>query len=319
MSIYKDKPTGRWRFEYDHRVNGRRARKRRLLPAGWTRAQAEAYDRKESQALSAIAEGIAKPRALIGGAVALYLKERAPQLKAGDNAARELEQMREWWEGWSLGDLPTICAAYAADQNGVLAPATIKNRIAYLRAACRWAWKRHGMGDGDPGARVVAPEVKNARNVTVTRRQVLLLSRACRHRGVRALIRIAFYSGLRVGEILAARRVPGVAFVLLDSKNGEPRIIPMHPRAASAAKVEMPRRSEIDYYWPMAREACGLGHVHLHDIRHSAATEMVNAGEDLATVGRVLGHKSPASTMRYSHHSTERQALAVGKIGRKVG
>ena len=80
----------------------------------------------------------------------------------------------------------------------------------------------------------------------------------------------------------------------------------------------MPRRSEIDYYWPLARDACGLPHVRLHDIRHSAATEMVNAGVDLATVGKVLGHKSHASTMRYSHHATALQAAAVGKIGRKV-
>ena len=66
MSVYKDKRTGRWRYEYARRIPGKgRVRKRRLLPAGWTRAQAEAYDRKESAALSAIAEGIARPRAII--------------------------------------------------------------------------------------------------------------------------------------------------------------------------------------------------------------------------------------------------------------
>ena len=46
---------------------------------------------------------------------------------------------------------------------------------------------------------------------------------------------------------------------------------------------------------------------------------MINAGEDLAAVGAVLGHKSPASTMRYSHHGAARLAGAVGKIGRKLG
>lgn len=33
-------------FDFDHIIQGGRVRKRRLLPAGWTRAQAEAYDRK---------------------------------------------------------------------------------------------------------------------------------------------------------------------------------------------------------------------------------------------------------------------------------
>jgi integrase len=91
----------------------------------------------------------------------------------------------------------------------------------------------------------------------------------------------------------------------------------MHPIISTAARVPMPRRSEIDYYWPLAREACGLPHVRLHDLRHTAATEMVNAGVDLATVGKVLGHKSGASTRRYAHHSVQVLADAVGKIGRK--
>lgn len=318
MPIYKDKPTGQWRFDFDRRIAGVRVRHRKLLPAGWGRAEAEAFDRKESAALQAVATGIARPRHTIGQAVALYLRERVPTLKAGANAKREIEALKDWWDGRPLEDLAAVCAEYAADQHGALKAATIKNRIAYLRAACRWAWKRHAMGDHDPGERVVVPIVKNARNVPVARADVLRLARACRHRGVRALILIAFYSGMRVAEIQRARRAEGL-FILLDTKNGEPRIIPIHPRVARAAKVTMPRRSEIDYWWPLARTACGLEHVTLHDLRHAAATEMVNAGEDLATVGKVLGHKSAASTLRYSHHSTERQALAVGKIGRKRG
>jgi hypothetical protein len=44
------------------------------------------------------------------------------------------------------------------------------------------------------------------------------------HRGVRAIIRIAFYSGLRVGEIQRAERIDG-AFVLRDTKNGAAHVI----------------------------------------------------------------------------------------------
>lgn len=317
MSIYKDKPTGQWRFDFDRRINGVRHRRRQLLPKGWDRSEADAFDRKESAALYAIATGIARPRHTIGQAVALYLRERVPELKAGANAEREIDSVKDWWEGRLLADLAIVCQEYAADQAGALKPATIKNRIAYLRAACRWAWRRHSLGDHDPGERVVVPEVKNARQVTASRKEMLQLARACRHDGVRAMIRIAFYSGMRVSEIQRARRAPGM-FVLLDSKNGEPRLIPMHERILRAAKVKPPTRSDIDYWWRLARTKCDLEHITLHDLRHSAATEMVNAGEDLATVGKVLGHKSAASTKRYAHHSTERQALAVGKIGRRA-
>lgn len=316
MSIYRDKATGHWRFDFDRRIDGQRLRRRQLLPAGWTRAQADAFDRKEGAALYALAAGIAKPRHLIDHAVSRYIRERAPELKHGANVERELEALRDWFAGRPLEALPDVCAEYAADQLGALAPATIKNRISYLRAACRWAWKRHQMGEQDPGARVVTPTVRNARQTTIDRAQMVALARACRHRGVRALIRILFWTGMRVAEAQRALRRDSV-FVLGDTKNGSPRMVPMLPIITSASRVKMPKRSEIDYYWPLARVACKLEHVRLHDIRHSAATAMVNAGVDLATVGKVLGHKSHASTMRYSHHATALQAAALGKIGGK--
>lgn len=317
MPIYRDARTGCWTFDFDRRIDGQRIRRRQLLPAGWTRTQADAFDRKESAALYALATGIAKPRHTIDQAVARYLRDRAPELKHGANVRRELAWMLDWYTGRQLEQLPAVCAEYAQDQHGALAPATIKNRISYLRAACRWAWKRHQMGESDPGARVVSPTVRNARDTTISRAQMVALAKACSHRGVRAVIRIAFWSGMRVGEILAAERAPG-AFILRDTKNGEPRIVPVHPIITSASRMKMPRRSEIDYWWPKARKACGLPHVRLHDLRHTAATEMVNAGVDLATVGAVLGHKSHASTKRYAHHGLQRLAAALGKIGRKA-
>jgi integrase len=314
MSIYRDKKSGQWRFDFDRWIDGQRVRRRQLLPAGWTRAQAEAFDRKESAALYALATGIAKPRHTIDDAVGRYVKDRIPELKAGVKTRRELEGMADWYTGRVIEDLPTVCAEYAADQHGALQPATIKNRISYLRAACRWAWKRHEMGSGDPGARVVVPTVRNERTVVVDRAQMVALARACRHPGVRAVIRIAFYSGMRLSEVRRAARTPSV-FVLADTKNGTPRVVPVHPKVRSALAVPMPTLGEIYYYWPLARAACGLPHVNIHDLRHSAASAMINAGEDLATVGAVLGHKSAASTKRYSHWGAARLAAAVGKIG----
>lgn len=310
MSIYRDKASGCWQFDFDRRVNGQRIRRRQLLPAGWTRAQAEAFDRQESAALYAVAAGIAKPRHLVDAAVSIYTRERLTTLKAGANTARELEQMRDWWQGRPIDELPAICSEYAADQLGSLSPATITNRIAYLRAACRWAWKRHGMAENDPGARVHTPTVDNARDVTVTRAQMVALARACRHRGVRALIRVLYWTGMRVAEAQRAERAPGV-LILRETKNGTPRMVPALPIISTALRVPMPRRSEIDYYWPLARAACGLEHVRLHDLRHTVASQMVAAGEDLGTVAAVLGHKSMQTTKRYAHYAVPRLAAAL--------
>ena len=56
------------------------------------------------------------------------------------------------------------------------------------------------------------------------------------------------------------------------------------------------------------KRACrkaGLDDLHFHDCRHTFATRLIQAGVDLYTVQRLLGHKSPAMTARYAHHSTE--------------
>ena len=105
-----------------------------------------------------------------------------------------------------------------------------------------------------------------------------------------------------------------------DTRNGTRRVIPAHPRVKPLLRY-LPltaSRNTLTRAWERARRAAGLEHVHFHDLRHSAASEMVNAGVDLFTVGRVLGHKDQRSTARYSHHRDEVLAAAVGKIGRKI-
>jgi hypothetical protein len=52
---------------------------------------------------------------------------------------------------------------------------------------------------------------------------------------------------------------------------------------------------------------------HFHDLRHTFATRLVQAGKDLYKVQKLLGHKTAAMTQRYAHHSPEslRDAVSV--------
>jgi integrase len=54
-----------------------------------------------------------------------------------------------------------------------------------------------------------------------------------------------------------------------------------------------------------ARKKAGLEDVRFHDLRHTFATRLVQAGVDLYRVQRLLGHKTPTMTQRYAHHSPE--------------
>lgn len=53
--------------------------------------------------------------------------------------------------------------------------------------------------------------------------------------------------------------------------------------------------------WTRAASAAGIGHVRVHDLRHSYASWLLQAGVSLAEVGRLLGHVSPITTQRYAH------------------
>lgn len=58
-----------------------------------------------------------------------------------------------------------------------------------------------------------------------------------------------------------------------------------------------------------AAQRAGLGTVHAHRLRHTAATAMLRAGSPLAEVGQVLRHRSPLTTAIYA--KVDRDAMAV--------
>lgn len=57
--------------------------------------------------------------------------------------------------------------------------------------------------------------------------------------------------------------------------------------------------------WNTARTAAGLAEVRVHDLRHSFASFLVNAGCSLYEVQKILGHSSVAMTQRYSRLSQD--------------
>ena len=71
-----------------------------------------------------------------------------------------------------------------------------------------------------------------------------------------------------------------------------------------------------------AMAAAKLEGVTFHTLRHTAASHLVMAGVDLATVREILRHKSIEMTVRYSHLAPEHkkaamEALRVSLAGKK--
>ena len=236
MPISFDSRNKRWRYQFNRVIAGVRHRAGRLLPKSWTRQQADDYDRIESARIYAVATGVTKLAPLIEDAVLLYLEQHAPSLKNFANLSRELAACHSAYAGRPLSDLAAIAreypkTAHKATSKTKLNPATVRNRLAYLRAACRWAWKHHNMGEHDPAERMVLPKVRNERHVYLGRKDFLKICRKMQPGGERSAVRIAFYSGMRASEVGSAR-VVCAEFCLDDTKNGEKRIVPVHPKVA---------------------------------------------------------------------------------------
>ena len=53
--------------------------------------------------------------------------------------------------------------------------------------------------------------------------------------------------------------------------------------------------------WGTARAYAGLQDVRLHDLRHSYASLAAGRGVSLQMIGKLLGHRVPATTARYAH------------------
>lgn len=137
-------------------------------------------------------------------------------------------------------------------------------------------------------------------------------------------------TGTRKRELLDAKwdqfDLPRRAWRVPTTKAGKPRSVPL---SEDAIKIidDLPRWKDCPYLipnpatkkpytsvfhaWDKARKQAGLGDVRMHDLRHSAASNMANSGQSLYTVGKVLGHSQPRTTQRYAHLSNETLVAAA--------
>ena len=146
-----------------------------------------------------------------------------------------------------------------------------------------------------------------------------------------AAIRLLLLTGCRKSEILTLKWTDyrdGKLF-LADGKTG-PRTVWLSAAAREllaglgqeGKQVFLSRGATADKkslgrFWRKIREEAGLGDVRLHDLRHTYASMALAQGETVLTIGRLLGHRDPATTLKYAHlaDAAVRQAVeAVGAI-----
>jgi integrase len=81
---------------------------------------------------------------------------------------------------------------------------------------------------------------------------------------------------------------------------------------------ERTRRATIAGDWKEICRAAKIADLHIHDLRHSNASLLVNAGFSLPMIGRMLGHTQAATTQRYAHLQIDTLTKAADTVGEIV-
>ena len=227
---------------------------------------------------------------------------------------------------------PKAVSDYKAKRKdlGILS-ATINHELAVLKRMFNLAVKEWEWFVTNPIAAVSLETGVNERDRWITYEEEEKLLSCCED-WFKDVVIFALNTGLRQGEIVDLSWKSGVdlfrkTITVLKSKNDEKRTIPMNAKIFEMLKARFKVRPIHDrvLYWEKGplkvdviqfqfKKACrkgGIEDLHFHDLRHTFATRLVQAGEDIYTVQRLLGHKSSAMTARYAHHSTESLRSAV--------
>lgn len=170
---------------------------------------------------------------------------------------------------------------------------------------------------------------------------------------LRALVLLAAFGGLRLGELCALRRrhvdlLRGTVLVeeQVVSLSGGRRLVTEPKTEAGSRTVALPvvavealaehlaRRVGPDpeallfpsegggllpkttFYraWRPVREALGYPKLHLHDLRHLAGTLAAQTGATQREVMARMGHASPAAALRYQHAASRRDQRIAAEL-----
>lgn len=288
----------------------------------WSRAQAREIEKKLLDELHAGEIG-RKPVRTFNAAIERWLKEEVGHKKSSVSLKSQARLIAPILEGRPLSDVADICSeirAMKATNKGPLAPATINRRLALVRRLLSLAYKRWEWLDEPLHQRVQLLEERNERHVYLTAKEVERLASLCPNAG--DAVRLAAYTGIRAGHLLRLTKANVVGDCLhlgIDSKTGRPQLIPLHPDVQAIA-AGLPLRvtpSVLRSEFEQARATMKMPHVHFHDLRHTFASWLLQAGADLMHVRDFLGHSTVAVTQRYAHLQTAHLRQALHKIGTK--
>ena len=222
---------------------------------------------------------------------------------------------------------PSLLAAHKSKRRaGGAAAKTINNELTLLSHAFQLAVKEWEWVAENPVQKVSKEKVRNLieRWLTAEEEERLLAASPV---WLQEIIVFAANTGLRQSEILNLQWCNVDLFrrtiTLLEQKNGGRDTLPVNARTLDVLKARAKVRSlKTDYvfyngagnrmdardllrvFYPVMKKA-DVKRFRFHDLRHTFATRLVQAGADIYTVQKLGRWKTISMVMRYAHHHSE--------------
>ncbi|MBI4995571.1 MAG: site-specific integrase [Rhodocyclales bacterium] len=243
-------------------------------------------------------------------------------------------RMRKWIEAfgnesaWALTTRQISLAAEAMAESGLYKPSSVNRDTSTLGTLYKWAIRRRLPPTGFVSPTLGVPRFKeDIRRVNIDDQEIAALlagAQAFSDRRFGVLVRLLIETGARRGEIMGRRW----ADVDLDArtitaeitKTGAPRVLFFSEETATLMRrvwlkqaadellfeSRRIRGQAIDYrrQWADLTKAIGRPDLHVHDMRHHRAAELLRSGTTIAVAAQVLGHSSLILQRRYGHLET---------------
>lgn len=231
-------------------------------------------------------------------------------------------------EPWTIVPFDHLGAGHLAEYRvrrlKTIKATSFNRQFCIIRHACKIAKTEWGWAFNDEFLSVrKAPEipaqpVKRLKDVDLEK--LLKASEICRNSIMKYIITLAVETGMRRSELCAITRanidlVQGVILVL-ETKNGHPRSIPLTKDGHTAVKILLAYSkgdclvdmtpNAIRLSFERIRSRAGLRQIKFHHLRHEALSRFFEMGLTPPEVASISGHRTFKQLMRYSHAMEDR-------------
>jgi len=251
-----------------------------------------------------------------------YLSEITPAKKG---AKQEADRIKAWKRRSVavryLASLRSVDFATHRDERLAegLSPVTVRNEliiISHLFNICRKEWGMESLINPIQNIRLPKLPSGRDRRLQGDEEDRLLLAADA---SMQQMIVLAIETGMRMGEILGAHwdniDLKRSTLVLIDTKNGESRAVPLSIRA-KAAISSLPRHiagqlfpglnsSAVSHRFSTLCKRTEIEDLRFHDLRHEATSRLFEKGLDMMEVASITGHKTLHMLKRYTHLKAE--------------